>query len=337
MFRRVLAAAVTVIAAGFLLACAWPQLFGLEKAPIVAQIVSLRGLAIAVALGAVVALTLIALLSVSARRLAASVALLLLVFTAVSGAVLSTRGFGNTAFQATNGRDLTVLTWNTLGDAPGAEVIAKLALDSAADIIALPETTEPMGVEIAGMMGEAGHPMWVYTIAYDRVSKARSTTLLISVTLGEYSVDETLRTTSVLPSVVATPADGAGPTIIAVHPVAPIPGEMTNWRSDLEWLAATCAGDNVIMAGDFNSTIDHYDGLNNSNSATLGDCTDAALASDTSAVGTGPTALPALLGAPIDHVMFTANWRVTGMRVIETHDKFGSDHRPVVVQLSPSG
>ena len=34
MFRRVLAAAVTVIAAGFLLACAWPQLFGLEKAQV---------------------------------------------------------------------------------------------------------------------------------------------------------------------------------------------------------------------------------------------------------------------------------------------------------------
>ena len=45
-------------------------------------------------------------------------------------------------------------------------------------------------------------------------------------------------------------------------------------------------------------------------------------------------ALPALLGAPIDHVMTTKQWTVTGMRVIQTLDDAGSDHRPIVVQLS---
>jgi hypothetical protein len=31
----------------------------------------------------------------------------------------------------------------------------------------------------------------------------------------------------------------------------------------------------------------------------------------------------------------TPNWRPVGVRVIETHDSFGSDHRPVLGQLVP--
>jgi endonuclease/exonuclease/phosphatase family metal-dependent hydrolase len=62
---------------------------------------------------------------------------------------------------------------------------------------------------------------------------------------------------------------------------------------------------------------------------------DAAAASDNAGVGTWPTSFPALVGAPIDHIMATPNWEVTGMRVIENYDKYGSDHRPVLAQLTP--
>ena len=41
----------------------------------------------------------------------------------------------------------------------------------------------------------------------------------------------------------------------------------------------------------------------------------------------------ALLGAPIDHVMATPDWTVTGSVVMRTLDGSGSDHRPIVVQL----
>ena len=33
--------------------------------------------------------------------------------------------------------------------------------------------------------------------------------------------------------------------------------------------------------------------------------------------------------------MATQNWTVTGMRVLENYDKYGSDHRPVLAQLTP--
>lgn len=313
----------------------WPQLFGLAWMPGVAQVVALRGLGVAVALVLAVALTILALLIPVARRFAASLAAVALAFGFVNAAVLSVRGFGDIAFSTKGDAELTVLAWNTLGDAPGAEQIARLALETDADVIALPETTNALGIETALLLQAAGRPMWVHTLAYDEESKARSTTLLVSAELGEYEVDTAQRTTAVLPTLVATPANGRGPTIVVVHTVAPLPPMEFAWQQDLRWVANACQDDNVILVGDFNATIDHFQGLG-SDGGDLGRCRDAALASGNAAVGTWPTQLPALLGAPIDHVMATDNWRVTGMRVIESLDKVGSDHRPIVVQLSPA-
>lgn len=337
MIRRVLAAAALVAAALGLLVAAWPQLFGLQQTAIVAQAVSLRGLAIACALLCVVALLLVALLSRAFRRFCASLGLVILVFVALSAAVLATRGFGDASFQKKSATDVTVLSWNTLGDAPGAEAIAKLALDTGADIVSLPETTSETAIAVAELMKAGGHPMWVHSQHYDLVSKARSTSLLTSVELGRYTVDTDHRTTNVLPTVVAVPDNGSSPTIVAVHAVAPIPDQLNHWKLDLRWLADACSGRNTIMAGDFNSTIDHFSGLGTKPGAALGNCFDAAQSTKNAAVGTWPAMLPALLGAPIDHVMTTSDWQVTGMRVIESHDTSGSDHRPIVVQLSPRG
>jgi endonuclease/exonuclease/phosphatase (EEP) superfamily protein YafD len=340
MFSRILPALATVAVAVGLAILAWPQLFGLARAPFVAQVVALRGLGVAVALVLALTFTVFALLVPSARRFLASLAVVLLVFAAINAVVIASRGIGNLAFETASESSITVLSWNTLGDAPGSAAIAQLALETEADVIALPETTRATGDEIAAIMETAGHPMQVFTIARDEVSKSRSTTLLVSNELGDYDIDETLATTEVLPSIVATPADGSGPTIIAVHalaPIPPIPSVMTGWENDLRWAAQACSGDNVILAGDFNATIDHLGGLATSPATTLGNCADAALATDNAAVGTWPTQLPALLGAPIDHVLVTPNWRVSGMRVIQSHDGDGSDHRPILVQLSPAG
>ena len=141
MARRIFASAILVIVAAALLIAAWPQLFGLERQAGIAQVVSLRGLAALIAGVGVIALLLIALLSRRARRLAASVALLLLAFTGVTAAVLATRGATPAGFQTKADADLTVLSWNTLGDSPGAAEIAKLALAQHADIITPPETS----------------------------------------------------------------------------------------------------------------------------------------------------------------------------------------------------
>ncbi|WP_166874223.1 MULTISPECIES: endonuclease/exonuclease/phosphatase family protein [unclassified Salinibacterium] len=337
MFARILSAVITVAVGVLLLILAWPQLFDLEQAPIIAQVVSLRS--VSVAAGAIGALLLLV-LSLAfrrTRRFFGTLATLFVVFSLISAVVLASRGFGNPAPDDAP-TDVTVLAWNTLGDAPGAAAIADLAVANQADVIALPETTKDMGVEVANLMRAAGRPMWVHTTAFDDELKAQSTTLLISPDLGTYTVRKDIGDTRVLPTVVATPDDGSGPTIASVHPVSPIPQQMRNWRADLQWLAGLCAtGDgSVILAGDFNATIDHLTGLG-VDGATLGACTDAAAATGNGAVGTWPTMFPALVGAPIDHVMATADWVATGVRVIDTHDDFGSDHRPLVVKLQQAG
>lgn len=337
MTRRILAAAITVIVAAALLVAAWPQLFGLDRQPGVAQVVALRGAAAAVAGVGVIAFLLIALISRGMRRLAGTLSLLLLLFAGVSAAVLATRGTTPPGFQTKAAADVTVLSWNTLGDSPGAVEIARLALAQHADIVSLPETSTATADAVAAIMAQAGSPMQRLSVSFDQVSKSHTTSLLISRHLGEYVRDDSHGSTATLPSVVAVPADGDGPTVVAAHPVAPVPGEMADWRQGLDWLASRCTGD-TIVAGDFNSTLDHYSGLTASTATGEGDlgaCHDGARTEKSAGVGTWPTSLPAQLGAPIDHVMATDGWTFVGFRVIGSEDGAGSDHRPVLAQLRP--
>ncbi|MGB3910853.1 MAG: endonuclease/exonuclease/phosphatase family protein [Pseudolysinimonas sp.] len=338
MFRRVLSAAVIVLLGAALLLAAWPQLVGIQREAGVVQVTTMRGMLAAVAVLCAVLFTLVAALSVNLRRFAGAVALLLLLFAGIQFAVLSTRGAGNLAFETKAPGDLTVLAWNTLGDSPQAQVTIDLILTEDADIVVLPETSQEYARAVQSGLGAAGVEMQVIPLSYDLISKARSTIVLISEDLGEYARDDSRGGTDTLPSVLAVPVDGTGPTIVGAHPVAPVPGEMTGWRQGLDWLAARCAGDNVILAGDLNSTLDHYTGLDAASDASggLGGCRDGARVTGNAAVGTWPTSVPTLLGAPIDHVMATGNWEFVGFQVITTHDGAGSDHRPVVAQLRPS-
>jgi endonuclease/exonuclease/phosphatase (EEP) superfamily protein YafD len=344
VFRRAFAALVVLAVAGALFILLWPQFFGLQRSMGVSQVVSLRAVCVGGALIAAVLCTVLALLIRPGRRFLASIAVLLLIFCGLNTVVLATRGFGDAGFEMSADNDVTVLSWNTLGGAPTAQTIADLVIRTAPDIVALPETTTDVAEQVAASARAAGLPLIAYTTAFDQVSKARSTSLLISQDLGSYVISANSSNTAVLPSVVAVPTSG-GPLIVAVHAVSPTPGNLGRWRSDLAWAAAQCAGENVILAGDFNATIDHFTGLDTdvlaadgsvvASDTTLGGCHDAALQTGNAAVGTWPATLPPLLGTPIDHIFATPNWRVTGFRVIQDEDGAGSDHRPILAQLSP--
>ncbi|HRN29435.1 MAG TPA: endonuclease/exonuclease/phosphatase family protein, partial [Terrimesophilobacter sp.] len=260
MIRRTLAAVTLVLVALVLLVLAWPGLFGAEQWLGVAHIVSLRGLAAASAAVVVIVLLLMALASSAGRSFAASLALVLVLFIGLNAAVIANRGLGNGGFETKGPADLTVLTWNTLGDSPSAAEIAELILDTDADIVALPETTREHAAEIATILSRNNHPMWAHTFAGDEISKSRSTSLLTSADLGTYTFRTDSSPTRQFPTIVARPDSGAGPTIIAVHVVAPLPQYLDQWKSDLSTLATLCVG-NVIMAGDFNATLDHFASL----------------------------------------------------------------------------
>lgn len=339
---RLLGILVTVV---FTIAAAlvtWPQFFRLERTFPFAQIVSLRG-ALAIGFGVIALLALLLCLARTARAFAASLAVVALIAAGANAAIIGMRGMGGDSLPAKGEATLRVMTWNTAGAATDASLIAKTAVAMQADIVALPETTIETGKDVAVAMRDMGLPMWAHHENFgDREDfpdwDANSTTLLISPDLGDYAVvDSTAQgtsNTSAVPSVVAMPVTGDGPIVVAVHAVAPRQDAMDAWRADLQWIGDQCADEDVILAGDFNATVDHMDRLG-VEGGTLGRCHDAAAETGNAAIGTWSTEWPALLGAPIDHVMATPNWRPVASVVISSLDGAGGDHRPVIVQYEP--
>lgn len=335
--RRLLGILITVLAVIAVAILTWPQFFRLERTFPIAQIVSLRAVTV-LALAAIAVLFFVMCLARPLRAFAGSIAVVALIGALAGGAVLLTRGVGPGTLPEPTEGSVRVMTWNTAGGAADADLIARTAVAMQADIVSLPETTEEVGIAVAVAMRELGSPMWVHNENYEGWD-ADWTSLLISPELGDYAVVESTAdgttNTSEVPSVVAMPVDGEGPIVVAVHAVAPRQTYMADWRNDLEWLADQCATDDVIMAGDFNATLDHMAQLGEGDAA-LGRCRDAARATGTAAVGTWSTSLPALLGTPIDHVMSSSAWVATGSVVLTSLDDSGSDHRPLVVQLEPT-
>lgn len=334
---RLLGLLLTVLAAIAAAVVTWPQFFRLERTFPFAQMVSLRGVLVVV-FAAVLVLALLLCLARPLRAFAASIAVVAVIAAVANGGILLARGTGGDGLPAKGETAIRVMTWNTAGAATDAHLIAQTAIAMQADIVALPETTIETGEAVAIAMREMGSPMWAHHEAYPGWA-ANSTTLLISPGLGDYAVVESTSggttNTKTVPTVVAMPVDGVGPTIVAAHAVAPRQDDMDHWRESLTWLADQCASDDVIMAGDFNATVDNMDRLG-VDGGDLGHCRDAAIATGTGAVGTWTTSFPPLLGTPIDHVLTTDAWRATGSVVLGSLDASGSDHRPLVVQLEPA-
>lgn len=335
----ILITVLSVIAAAVL---TWPAFFRVEQVFPIAQVISFRSLLVVGFAAATILFLLLALIR-PMRAFVLSLALVTALAAIANGVILGTRGFGGDGLPAATESSVRVMTWNTAGAATDPATIAQMAVAMKADIVALPETTIETGEQVAIRMRDLGQPMWAHHVEFEEPEgdtwDAQSTTLLITPDLGDYSVIESsvdgTSNTSQLPSAVAMPVDGEGPTVVAVHAVAPRPGYMEKWREDLRWLADQCADENVIMAGDFNATVEHMSRWA-LEGATLGACRDAASASSNGAVGTWPTSLPRLVGVPIDHVMATSHWVATGSSILPTGSS-ESDHRPLIVQLEPAG
>lgn len=338
---RLLGILVTVLFAAATAVVVWPQFFQLEQTYPFAQLVAVRGVVL-VGFAAIALVALLLLLARPLRGFAASILIVALLGAGATAGIGALRGFGGGDLPEKTEGSVRVLTWNTAGEAVGAEQIAQQILDQGADIVALPETTEAVGERIAVMLREQGHPMWVHHVQFrpdiPNGPQSWQTTVLVSPDLGEYSViqssEDGSSNTGSVPSVVLMPIDGTGPTVVAVHAVAPRQEEMAQWQADLSWIADQCPEGDFILAGDFNATIDHMAGLG-VDGGDIGYCRDVASRTGNGMQGTWPSSFPALAGAPIDHVMASQNWTPTGSRVLD--DAGGSDHRALVVQLEPAG
>ncbi|UJP11523.1 endonuclease/exonuclease/phosphatase family protein [Microbacterium sp. KUDC0406] len=337
---RLLGLLLTVLYAIAAAVVVWPQFFRLEQTFPFAQLVASRG-ALLLAFAVVGALSLLLMIARPLRGFAASLLVVSILAGGAIGVIGAVRGLSGGSLPEKTEGSVRVMTWNTRGEAASADRIARTALDQKADIVTLPETAEGVGERIAVLMRESGRPMWVHNVNIrpdvQNGPQAWQTTVLISPELGDYSViksstDGSSNTGSV-PSVVAMPVDGQGPTVVAVHAVAPRQEAMDRWRTDLRWIADQCPKGDFILAGDFNATVDHMARLG-VGGGDMGHCRDVATRTGTGMWGTWPSSIPALLAAPIDHIMASANWTPTGSVVID--DAAGSDHRALVAQLEPA-
>lgn len=316
-----------------------PAGLGLSLRTPVAQLVAFRamlGLG-SLAAGLLVLAVVLAVVLARSRVPAPGVALAAVLLVAGLGhlGVAASRGVVNEPFPPPGvtgtgpAGAVTVLAVNTLGGAAGPEAVADLVTAVDADVVALPETGPRLAHDVADLLATRGEPVQVFSTG-GAGQTVRSTSLLVAQSLGGYAQAPAPQGPR---AVRAEPIDGVGPVLVAVHPSAPVPGGTQEWADELAEAVALCrATPGVVVAGDFNATLDHAPMRD------LGGCVDAASARGwwgAGALGTWRADLPALLAAPIDHVLVDAGaWDVVRAGVLTAGE---SDHRAVVVRLVPRG
>lgn len=341
--RWIIAVAVGAVAALLVALAVEPRLFNVQQVLGPAQMISFRG-ALALVLGVLVLLT--GGLSLAAKKLRTPLLVVLMVLlagsiwnlsvvldrgTAVASASDQRDGGGDVGGTDLGDAHLTVLGWNTQGGGASAAQIAGVILDHGVDAAMLPETTPETASEVATLLAEAGHEYsWDVTDG-DAGRGSTPTALILGAELGEYQHDSEAGSTPRLPSGVWRSEDASLPVFVAVHAAPPLPEMMGEWRGGLGWAAQQC-GPNVVMAGDFNSTIDHW-ADDAAPQGQLGSCEDSAAAVGSGAIGTWPIGVPRIVGAPIDHVLTGAHWETTSFEVLADEDAARSDHRPVVAEI----
>ncbi len=259
----------------------------------------------------------------------------LLALTAVAAAagageltVLADRGLGSVRpTAAARPGELTVVVANTDLSRADPGGLARLFLGADADVLAMPETDVGLAGDVAARLAAAGRPVQVFGVGGQ--GSILPTALLVWTGLGRYRQVGT--DGGGLGAVVADPvgAPAGRPVLVAVHPMAPLTRAfLPVWRRGTTAAVDLCRdGPDTVVAGDFNSTVDHPA------LRSLGRCFDAAQRAGAAGVATWPAWVPEIVGAPLDHVVADgARWRPVAVWIVPVT---GSDHRSLVARLSP--
>ena len=329
-----------------------------------AQLVALRsGLVVGFGLMALVtgASALIRILRREGGRRTTAAALILLIAAVGHAWVLCSRGLGNdesapaaiapagsiSADPADWDGGLTVFSFNTHYSEAHKVELAVAIRRAAAEVVVLPETSAEYGQAVADLLAQDGLRYTVFS-AGDQKDDADPTTVLVSAVIGDYEQAQAPAgaghgTVLLRPAGEAELNGHRRPTILGVHTHAPVPGSMEEWLASVEVVVGQCRGDGsdgdgsdgagpapepgLVVAGDFNATLDHAPMKD------LGGCADAGLEAGIGGVSTWPTSShTTLLGSPIDHVLADSTaWRARSASVLTLS---GSDHRALVVELA---
>lgn len=251
---------------------------------------------------------------------------------------------------------INLLSFNTKGGATSTAEIVQMILEHHVNVAVLPETSTQQGEEIRAALLAAGVEFQQFDTATSRWEPDfSSTVLLISKQIGTYrplnlhqaaaesqgaeaaqsgtESADSLIPNSLLPeefSIVGAAPENAQsglPRFYGVHPIAPLPSLISRWKEEISAAYGLCGSDEeLIIAGDFNSTADHQQALG-------ADCRDSVKEAKTAGLSTWPVSLPLWLGTPIDRVLTNGtNYRGSVAKVVEAGE---SDHRGIIVQLRP--
>ena len=324
-----------------------------------AQLIALRsGLVVGFGLMALVtgASALIRILRREGGRRTTAVALILLIAAVGHAWVLCSRGLGNdesapaaiapagsiSADPADWDGALTTFSFNTHYSEAHKVELAVAIRRAAAEVVVLPETSAEYGQAVADLLAQDGLRYTVFS-AGDQKDDADPTTVLVSAVIGDYEQAQAPAgaghgTVLLRPAGEAELNGHRRPTILGVHTHAPVPGSMEEWLASVEVVVGQCRGagsdgagqgpePGLVIAGDFNATLDHAPMKD------LGGCADAGLEAGIGGVSTWPTSShTTLLGSPIAHVLAdSATWRARSASVLALS---GSDHRALVVELA---
>lgn len=220
---------------------------------------------------------------------------------------------------------VVVLLLNTLMGAADADAIVRRAVAEDATMLALPECSALLARAVVDGLAAHGRRVQAFGTR-ENLWPTGETWLLVDERLGRYrQVDAP---TMHLGAAIAEPDGHDGPTLAAVHPPAPMGlVGLAAWRRSVAVAVEVARSrPDAIVAGDFNTTLDHEP------MADLAPYVDAATVVGRGAEGTWPARFPALLATPIDHVLVHPDrWTVLGTRTYRVGD---SDHRAVVARLA---
>ncbi len=266
-------------------------------------------------------------------------AVILLVVSLLHGGIILTRGITNTeklpldygvSMMEKGDGTLTVLSYNTQGGQTTVMQLADVIIKNGVDIVVLPETSTARGNKLRLLLQEKGLNFQFFnTDTPDTAPEFSSTILLVSSGLGKYTQEDLVAgNNTTLSGVKAVSVAGDMPDIIAVHPMAPIPEFISRWKQEITTVYNQCVeNSNFIMAGDFNSTVDHQNALGIT-------CIDAGQEAKIAGLGTWPATTSPYLATPIDRVLHDGN-HYTGSKGKLV--KIGnSDHRGILLRLSPN-
>ncbi len=239
------------------------------------------------------------------------VSALVLTFLVRDGALAGSR-------TPTDATDLVVLSFNAHGAT--AQEILEVGRDVDPDVIMLVEAPDELVRAVADGFDGAS----AFTNAEEATSVYDAVGIVTRARIGTY---EQVQGPRLQLGSVAIEGGGHGPShLTAVHPLPPrqryAPAQ--RWREEVSRAVRWCEDrSDAIIGGDFNAVSDHLRRLG------LDRCSSATDTLGLSARGTWPTALPAPLGAGIDHQLSDpGSWLPTRAEIVTIG---GSDHRAVLV------